>query len=188
MIKAVVFDCFGVIYGASCNILTAMAPIASVQGVKDAHNAKDYGYISYDEFLDEVADLIGISTDEVRDIIYKKQILNQELIEYIKELKSEYKIGLLSNVDEMTIERLFGDSTVDLFDEMVLSSSVGLIKPQPEIYQLMCDKLGLKPEECIMIDDLKTNCEGAKSVGMLAICHESNQATKQQINEMLESR
>jgi FMN phosphatase YigB (HAD superfamily) len=44
-------------------------------------------------------------------------------------------------------------------------------KPQPEIYRLAADRLGVEPAQCIFVDDLRENCEGAEAVGMTALLH-----------------
>ena len=54
-------------------------------------------------------------------------------------------------------------------DGGVFSCDVGLIKPEPEIYQLLCSKYGLKMEECVFIDDKQANTDAAKALGMQAI-------------------
>jgi putative hydrolase of the HAD superfamily len=46
---------------------------------------------------------------------------------------------------------------------------VGMHKPQPEIYRLAAERLKVASKECIFVDDLKENCEGAEAVGMTAI-------------------
>ncbi len=55
------------------------------------------------------------------------------------------------------------------FDGMVVSAHEKLIKPDPRIYQLLLDRYNLKAEECVFIDDLAANAQGARAVGMNAI-------------------
>lgn len=54
-------------------------------------------------------------------------------------------------------------------DGMIISCEEHVIKPQPEIYLRLCDKYGLKPEECLFTDDRQANVDGARRVGMEAI-------------------
>jgi putative hydrolase of the HAD superfamily len=53
----------------------------------------------------------------------------------------------------------------------VISGEVGLHKPQPEIYLLACERLGVEPAAAVFVDDLRENCAGAEEVGMTAILH-----------------
>jgi putative hydrolase of the HAD superfamily len=54
----------------------------------------------------------------------------------------------------------------ELFDVVVDSSAVGLRKPDPEIYRLTCERLGVPPDECIFVDDLQCNVDAAAALGM----------------------
>lgn len=85
---------------------------------------------------------------------------------------------MLSNIGDTTIDQLFTHDELDsFFDATVFSFQVGMVKPDPAIYQLMCQRIGLHPEQCLMVDDLERNCEGARAVGMQAIQHQSNTET-----------
>jgi putative hydrolase of the HAD superfamily len=55
------------------------------------------------------------------------------------------------------------------FEHVIESSKAGVRKPDPRIYQMMCDALGLAPAECIYLDDLGVNCKPAAQLGMHAI-------------------
>ncbi|WP_103380357.1 HAD-IA family hydrolase [Pseudonocardia dioxanivorans] len=55
------------------------------------------------------------------------------------------------------------------FDHVVESSKVGVRKPDPRVYTMACDALGVRPEECVYLDDLGINCKPAAALGMLAI-------------------
>lgn len=56
-----------------------------------------------------------------------------------------------------------------MFGTLVVSGEVGLIKPDPAIYRLFCDRAGLAAADCVFIDDKPYNCDGARSIGMDAI-------------------
>ena len=66
----------------------------------------------------------------------------------------------------------------------MISAEVGLHKPQPEIYLLAAERLEVEPAECIFVDDLKENCEGAEAVGMTAIRHRDAQETIARLTEL----
>ena len=55
------------------------------------------------------------------------------------------------------------------FDHVIESSKVGVRKPDPRIYEMMCEKLGARPANCIYLDDLGINCKPASQLGMHAI-------------------
>jgi epoxide hydrolase-like predicted phosphatase len=72
----------------------------------------------------------------------------------------------------------------ELFDDVVISAEVELHKPQPEIYRLAAERLGVEPAECIFVDDLRENCEGAEAVGMIAIRFRDPQQTIARLAEL----
>lgn len=85
------------------------------------------------------------------------------------------RTALLSNswgVDGYPVERLEA-----VFEALVISGEVGLRKPDPEIYLLTAERLGLTAEDCVFIDDLDRNVEAAEEVGMLGIHHTELRST-----------
>lgn len=85
----------------------------------------------------------------------------------IKELKANgYRILLLSNASVRQHEYWPRIPASELFDGKLISSDVHLVKPQPEIYRLLCDTFHVLPEECFFIDDSPQNVEGAYEVGI----------------------
>ena len=58
---------------------------------------------------------------------------------------------------------------MQLFDTIIESSKAGIRKPDPRIYQMMCDQLGVSPKACVYLDDLGINCKPASALGMIAI-------------------
>ena len=59
-----------------------------------------------------------------------------------------------------------------LFDGILASCDVGLLKPDPEIYRVFLRRFGLRAEECLFVDDMRANIEGAASVGIAGHCYE----------------
>jgi epoxide hydrolase-like predicted phosphatase len=92
------------------------------------------------------------------------------------------KTGLISNSWGLGI---YDRAPVDLFDETVISGDVGLHKPQPEIYTLACERLGVEPADCVFVDDLRENVTGAEAVGMIAILHRDSAETVGQLEKLL---
>lgn len=82
--------------------------------------------------------------------------------------------GLISNSWGTGI---YERAPLDLFDATVISGDVGLHKPEPEIYRLGAERLGLPTEACVFVDDLRENISGAEAVGMTAILHRDTAAT-----------
>lgn len=185
MIKGIIFDCFGVLYGGSLETFVKMAPHENAKAIHDVNMAKDYGYVEYKDYIVQLSELTGISPEEVERIITERHLPNRELIDYAVSLKKTHKVALLSNIGNRLMDELFDGKARELFDVVELSYQEGLAKPNPAIFQLTADRLGLAPEECVMIDDMPDNCEGAEIVGMKSIQYTSNDATIARLNELL---
>jgi putative hydrolase of the HAD superfamily len=72
-----------------------------------------------------------------------------------------------------------------LFDAVVISGEVGLHKPEPQIFLLAAERVGVKPEGCVFVDDLRENCMGAEAVGMTAVLHREAQSTIAELERLL---
>jgi epoxide hydrolase-like predicted phosphatase len=73
----------------------------------------------------------------------------------------------------------------ELFEAIVISGDVGMHKPEPAIYMLGAERLGLRTEECVFVDDLRENCQGAEEVGMTAILHRGADSTLPALEKLL---
>lgn len=188
MIRGIIFDCFGVLYSGSLTLFASMAPEGRAQEVYDVNLQKDYGYISYEEYLQLTGEIIGKSPEEVEQIMRQKHVRNQELVDYVRRLKQsgKYHVALLSNIGERTIHELFGEELKELFDTVVLSYEEGIAKPHPETFRLTAERMGLPVGECVMIDDLADNCDGAEVAGMESIQYTSNQRTEELLQNLLQ--
>lgn len=93
-----------------------------------------------------------------------------ENVELVRALRPSYRIGIVSNADASLRERLRdGLGIFDLFDAFICSAEVGVAKPEPEVYRLAAERLGLPPEACVFVDDHEPNAKAAEQVGMRAI-------------------
>ncbi len=77
------------------------------------------------------------------------------------------------------------DSVEKLFDVRILSAAVGLRKPQPEIYRLAASRLEVEPEACVFVDDIPSNVEGARAVGMTGVLHRDAAITIPKLEALL---
>ena len=72
-----------------------------------------------------------------------------------------------------------------IFDAIVISGDVGLHKPEPEIYRLGAERIGVPIERCVFVDDLRENIEGAEAVGMTGVLHRETRATIAELERLL---
>lgn len=96
--------------------------------------------------------------------------LNQELADYFASLRPRYRTGIVSNSFVGARER---EQAVhgfeDMCDVIVYSHEEGCLKPDPRIYRIVCDRLGVDPVAAVLLDDLQANVDGARALGMQGI-------------------
>ncbi len=147
------------------------------------------GLLTEKELL-EVLKKKGMVREDVLVYIMKngrKEILKPipETIEIVKKLKKSYKVYALSNVDRESINYVKKKFSIyDIFDDAVLSCEIGMAKPEQEIYKYILKRFGLKPEDCIFIDNRPKNVEGARKVGIKSILFESPEQLKRDLAKM----
>jgi putative hydrolase of the HAD superfamily len=95
-----------------------------------------------------------------------------EMVAVVKHLRGKVKLGSITNNvarDEPAQRRTSGIDLPSLFDVVVESAIEGIRKPDPRIYRLACERLGVEPTEAVFLDDLGSNLKGAKALGMHTI-------------------
>ncbi len=96
---------------------------------------------------------------------------NAPMIAYLRELRAAgYRLAMLTNNVREWEARWRAMLPVDeLFETVVDSAFVGLRKPDPAIYRIVCERLALEPGQCLFVDDVEVNCTAATEVGMTAV-------------------
>jgi epoxide hydrolase-like predicted phosphatase len=170
-----IFDCFGVICDPLLN--TWYKQKSAKHGFVDDNlqnifKSYDLGEMSEDDVVEYFMKYDGINStkEEIRKEIDDLLKLDTNLADLIKKLKQKgFKIALLSNANHSLFERKIYTTYPDfknLFDEIVISSYIKIVKPDKEIYLHALQKINSKPEESIFIDDSEKNIEGAEKVGI----------------------
>jgi putative hydrolase of the HAD superfamily len=102
-----------------------------------------------------------------------------EMIAALRRIKQSYKTGCITN--NVTANHsssaegrvLYSREIMEMFDHVIESSKIGIRKPNPRIYAMMCEALSVEPEACVYLDDLGMNLKPAKAMGMTTIKVES---------------
>ena len=187
MIKALVFDCYGVL------VTDSWLPFKNEQFGHNADLMEKAGYInkqsdmgnmSYDDFIQSLADLANMPSSQVMRSI-ESNAPNSQLFKYIRELKKSYKIGMLSNVGSDVLEDLFQNGELEVFDATALSYETGYVKPDSRAYKAAAERLGVELHECVMIDDIERNCTAAQEIGMQAVFYKDFDGFKNDLAKIL---
>jgi putative hydrolase of the HAD superfamily len=147
--------------------------------------AVETGDIDEADFSNRFGELLGISDRErLIDRLFAGMGPDEAMLAAVKGARAQgIRTGLISN--SMGEGRYDRAAFPDLFDGVVISGEVGLHKPQPEIFRLGCERIGLAPEDCVFVDDLRENCEGAEAVGMTAVLHRGAERTVPELERLL---
>lgn len=189
MIKAVVFDCFGVLTKDLWREFTeSLPPGEGVRRAKELNHQYDAGLITLREFIQQVHEATGRDPRTVETVfINEEPVKNLELLDYIRELKKRgYKIGMLSNIATNWVRDYFLTSEEQtLFDNMTFSFEVGTTKPDPRIYEQALAKLGARAQESVFVDDVDRYCAAAETLGMKAILYKTFPKMKSEMESVL---
>ena len=179
-IKAIVFDCFGVLVQDSMNLFcdTYLSDKPEdVARIRHLDHLSSEGKMTWDELVEEIVKISGIKHEEVNRLLDINPP-NLPLFDYITtELKPHYKLSMLSNAADDWLNELFTSEQLALFDDFVLSYQHNMRKPDTAIFELAANRLGILPCESILVDDVEVYCQGAREAEMSAIqYHSLNQA------------
>lgn len=182
-IRALIFDFGGVILDMGWQ---RMAEIERTHGMKpgsfrhalwghETWKQREIGLGTIEAYQDAVQKELELAAgkpipEAVADWWAYKRLLNEDLLNLAARLRGDYKIGLLSNADEGLERRLQEDLKIfDRFDDVINSARVGMAKPDPRIYALAAERLGVAPGEAVFVDDLQRNIDAALAAGMRGI-------------------
>ncbi len=104
--------------------------------------------------------------------------IRPEMVTALKRIKDNYAVGCITNnvntgegpgMARSANKANAISEIMSLFEIVIESSKVGIRKPNPAIYELACEKMGIKPEEAVYLDDLGINLKPARALGMTTI-------------------
>lgn len=108
---------------------------------------------------------------------------------FMQRLSRDFRLLALSDTNELHFRYLRDNFPIlSFFDDFILSFEVGLLKPSLQIFEVALEKSNCSPGECLFIDDLETNVEGAINAGLMALRFSSFPQLEDQLLPMLSRR
>lgn len=149
----------------------ARGTVARAVHNEDSWIAAQTGAVTLAEYWADVAARLGITPEQTRrlaDDFYAGDVLDADLLAAIRHWReSGVRIGLLSNDSAALRPKLARLGIVDLFDPLVISGEIGVMKPAPAAYRAVLDSWAdLSPADVVFVDDRQDNIDGARAVGM----------------------
>lgn len=186
MHKAIIFDFYDVIRADAYKIWLNKHNYKLEGEFLETAQKLDSGKITFDEFINHLNVLTGQSSDSILEAMNDNLGVDYKIIEIINQLRDKYKIGLLSNASSSFLRNLLREHDLEkYFDEIVISSEVGLTKPSAEIYHHILSKMKVQPGEAIFIDDNEKNVDGAQSIGMHALVYKDTSSLKEELDKLI---
>ena len=147
------------------------------------------GHLSEAQFKAGLSAALGLSAGQVSEFLAGMcGELDADLFAYVARLRPRCSTAILSNAIDgarREYQALYGFE--QLVDVIIYSCEVGLAKPDPRIYRLLCDRLAVSPGEVVFLDDHPENVKGACEVGIHALLHESTAQSIKAIDALLAS-
>lgn len=141
----------------------------------DLEDDYESGRLSSDAFIKHVCDRFGLTCtpDEFAVAFSDMFTPNEEVCALLPRLKPRYRLLLLSNTTELHSRHFLVQFADHLrwFDRVVLSHALGMRKPKPAVYEHCQQLTGSRPDECVFIDDVAANVDGAKACGWQGIVY-----------------
>lgn len=138
------------------------------------------------EFARRIGELAGreIEHDGIVGRLFGGMSLEPDMIELVRDLRRRgLKTGLLSN--SWGLSGYPRDLLAELFEVTVISGEVGLRKPDPQIFKLTADRLGVAPDRCVFVDDHPGHLQAALEEGMRTVLHRTPAETIAEVGSLL---
>lgn len=168
-IKGIIFDFFGVIYDDPIEpLLLGLSPDKNEE-IKGICERLDVGDIDYENYIHLLAGIVNMSASTVHAYQQNTQP-RHTIVKLLKELGQKTSLAVLSNASSQEVRPKLREYELEsTFKEVLISAEVGIAKPNPKIFLLCCERLGIAPQYCLFVDDKQENVDTALSVGMKAI-------------------
>ena len=198
MIEAVIFD-FG-------RVISAPKPAALFRGYEEELGLKpgDLNRIMFgsqvweevlvgrktsDQYWQEIGPLLGLHTAEAiasfRQRYQEDEAINEPVLAIIRRLHGRYRLGVVSNCPAGLANWLAEWQILELFDALVCSGDEGVVKPDPAIYRLALERLAVRPEKAIFVDDTVGHVKAAEALGLRGIHFTTPGKLEAELEELL---
>jgi epoxide hydrolase-like predicted phosphatase len=146
------------------------------------------GQITEEEHWHNVMKTLKLPASEYKRVekeFFGGDVLDRQLLGFLRSLKPAYKVGLISNAWSGLRAYIEREKIGDAFDAIVISAEVGAAKPSAKIFQHALDQLGVSPDEAVFVDDFIENIEGCEKLGMKGIHFKDPDSAINQVRALL---
>jgi len=123
--------------------------------------------------------------ERIRDEFFAGDVIDHNILAFLRSIKKDYKVGLISNAWSGMRDYIVSRKFDDAFHEMIISAEVGVAKPSAKIYHIALDRLQVRAEEAVFVDDFIENIKACEKLGMKGIHFKSPDSALAQLKAML---
>ena len=146
------------------------------------------GQVSAEKHWEAVAKRLKVGKNEIAAVeseFFAGDVIDHDIVEYLRSLRPRYKTGLISNAWSDMREYLVRQKLDEVFDTLTISAEVGVAKPEARIYHLALEQARVKAEAAVFVDDVPANIEACEAVGMKGILFKDPQEAMNQLKKLL---
>jgi glucose-1-phosphatase len=146
------------------------------------------GEITEEEHWRNVTKTLKLPASEyerVRDEFFAGDVIDLEIVDFLRSIKPKYKVGLISNAWSGLRDYIVREKFDDAFDHMIISAEVRTVKPGAKIYQIALERLEVSPSEAVFVDDFYENIEACEKLGIKGIHFKNPEEALQQLKALL---
>jgi putative hydrolase of the HAD superfamily len=196
-IKAVCFDFGGVIELNGRDIIKDIAELLGIPLIKlreeyFKHNhLTNVGNMSWEDMVIKIVSIFD-NTQKTKETVLamiekfqSAKKINSDLVAIFPMLQQQgLKVAIFSNNNSGLREKLTENGIIKLVDEVIISSEIGFQKPHKEAFQVLFEKLGVRPEEVVFVDDTPKSLEKADEIGYTPILFKNNEQLKADLQNL----
>jgi len=196
MIKTIIFDLGGVCFNINWKKIDeemkekfGISSLVRTYGrdIQELYEDASVGKKTMKEVFEKICEGKDLNVDEVvnyyKELYKKYKNLNEEIFILIKNLKDKIRVVCLTDTNEVHFQAHEEQNHLSCFDECFASFQLGINKLNKDIFKIIIDKLNLKPEEIIFVDDSQEKVDNAKSFGINGIKFENIEQLKIELNK-----
>ena len=121
----------------------------------------------------------------IKDEFFGGDVIDRELVEFIRSLRGKFHVGLISNAWGGMRAHLKKERLLELFETVVISAEVGVMKPEARIYSIALEQAGVKAEEAVFVDDVQVNIDACQQIGMKGVLFKDPQKAEDELKKLL---
>ncbi len=186
MIKAILFDMVDVLIFKKDNYSPKTSDQINADNIE-----KLFNHLDDQKLISDVKEKLKLNDEEIKRAVRlmpEKYEKFENLWNFLPELRKKYKMAIINNGNAVALKYWKEKFDFSVFDYFINSAEEKIKKPDPKIFLLACKRLGVKPEECLFMDDSLENIESAKKLGMETIWWNKEIGKDKLLKDFLHSR